>query len=69
MAFEKICVVRTEPPAKIILFSRAIQDNFLTELSLFLFRVACSGHKEAKKIVGIKMTENRVALVIAKFTI
>ena len=51
------------------IFSRAIPDHFLTELSILLLRVACSGHKEAKNIVGIKMTENRVALVIAKFTI
>ena len=32
-----------------IFFSRAIPDHFLTELSIFLLRVACSGHMEAKK--------------------
>jgi len=48
MALEKnMCC--EEPPAKIIFFSRAIPDHFLTELSLFLLKVACSGHKKAKK--------------------
>ena len=48
MALEKnMCC--EEPPAKIISFSRAIPDHFLTELSLFLFRVACSGHKKVKE--------------------
>ena len=31
------------------IFSKAIPDHFLTKLSIFLLRVACSGHSEAKK--------------------
>ena len=31
------------------IFSKAIPDHFLSELSIFLLRVACSGHSEAKK--------------------
>ena len=61
MALEKICVVRSLRLEQF--FSRAIPDHFLTDLSIFLFRLAYLGHSNTKKIVGIKLIKNRVALV------